>query len=590
MEPNPEGYMSTSGQIVTDNQWRAEHEGLYGTGKITIIMVVNLGRFMAFGDVHSRNLFRRLRGTSEYITFLRKMKVDDLFIRLDRNRPGSDPWIETHGYDIGVFRHHLVENWFFPTFELKKDDALLQIRPEFKESHLFKQEWNRWDHFKLRLTRNGFIQVKLSRKFENMDLHELNAQLLEFERDGFRHHLLAVMSRMAPHEQAEIKPILQYTLQWQLAYQVIDLFIRELGSFNFNSYGKITLTMPMDEEKTPIRDKYTIIFFREMGRKLNGARQRITTDDIMKDKLAIQSIRSMWDGTLFSDRASNTIHYPEYRDSLMQRVHDDNLSYYRDELSLIGPERAVIFCPQSDQSIYLPFRGGKTKHGVRYNDYWKCIIRGFEHILALRNELQMVEAYTNREMNKVSRYTHALTTHGISRREIKDVRQLSRRVARLYNILVSIRSVLVVPSTYRASYAVDKFKKLNQVLGMEQIEEHVEKNIQELNFFISHYNNLVIQQNGERLQRYAIGFGVAFAFLGVASLLKDAYELSDVLGANGFWESVREIVSLFWTIKPLAALLSLWMCLLLVAALLIRGGSKISEMIERFRKRRHVVQ
>ena len=99
---------------------------LFGTGKITVIMVVNLGRFMAEGDEKSRDLFRSLRGSPEYMDYLQDLPGSDMFTRLSSEIKGSDPWIESQGYEIGVFHHHLKENWFFPTFELDKDAAKIE--------------------------------------------------------------------------------------------------------------------------------------------------------------------------------------------------------------------------------------------------------------------------------------------------------------------------------------------------------------------------------------------------------------------------------------------------------------------------------
>ena len=89
-----------------------EEINLIGSGKIVIIMVINLGRFMAEEDDVSRDIFRNIRGTEQYTSFLRNLSFTRLFTRLENKLIGSDPWIEIQGIETGVFQKHLVEKGF----------------------------------------------------------------------------------------------------------------------------------------------------------------------------------------------------------------------------------------------------------------------------------------------------------------------------------------------------------------------------------------------------------------------------------------------------------------------------------------------
>ena len=548
-------------------QKQSDSINFYGSGKITVIMVMNLGRFMAKKDKKSRELFRAVRGSYPYTRFIRNLTLTDLFKRLDPNFIGGDPWIENQGYDIGLFNRYFGDNWFFPTYELDKIAALDKIDPELSNSPIFKREWHKWDRFKVRLTRNGFIQVKLTKKFSKLKLYDLCIQLLESERDEATQKLLESVEKLPADQRYEIKQILQQTLQWQLAYQVIELFINQLSEIKIKEMYPIKLIMPEKEGMAPIRDKYTVIFLRKLLCKQKNDFIQLSSDTIFKNEKRASVIHSLWDGLLIGGKKTETILFPDYWQKEINKMYKANLSTFQDEICLIGPERTVIYCPLSKHSVYLPLKGGKTKEGIRYSNYWKCIIRGIEHIIALRTELQMVEARTNVEMNKLSKLSQDLTTKGISKQEKKDVDTLTKRVSYLFKILVSIRNVLVIPSTYRASYAVDKFKRLSEILGLQQIEKHVQKNIEELNFSISHYNNLSIQQNGERLQKLAVGFGFGIGFLGIASLIKDALDLHDSASSASFWDVIQNIGG-FILNPTLLAFFMFWIILLC----LILGG------------------
>ncbi len=544
---------------------------IYGTGKITVIMNVNLGRFMPEANNEERELFRRKRGSVDFANLLRKLPGNDVFMKLEKEHPGSDPWIEAQGYNIGVFRKHVAENWFFPTYELRKGVNENLIPPKIKDDKVFRQEWDRWKRIKIRLTRNGFIQIKLSRKFTSEPLHTLNTQLLEVEREEFTTSLTDTMDNSLLNERQ-----IQHNLIWQIAYQVIKLFIEKLEKLEFGKDGTIYLQMPQKEKTTPIRDKYTIIFLKRISRDEKSS-VKMPAPDVLKDREIVHCIRSLWDGILLSKPDGSDMRYPTYNRNAVRQLYRENQSTFTDELSLIGTERAVIYCPLSTQEIHLPYRGGDSEKGVRYNDYWKCILRGFEHILVLRNELQMVESYSTQKMTEISDYTYALTTHGISPQEMKDVHDLSQQIANWFKLLVSIRGVLVTPSTFRAGYAIQKFNKLIDVLGIKHIEQHVEENIKELNSFVSHFNDLAIQQNGERLQRFAIVFGFLFAFLGVASFLKDAFELNGDFKIYHIPQAIQKIFCIFWDVKIIAALGIVWICLIAFLWFAYWGIHKIME-------------
>ena len=95
---------------------------LIGSGKITVVLVMNLGRFMAEDDLKSRHVFRSVRGSTNYANYLRNLSCPDLFTRLDDDVLGSDPWIERQGVEIGVFYHN-----FYTPPRISRPSSYIQI-------------------------------------------------------------------------------------------------------------------------------------------------------------------------------------------------------------------------------------------------------------------------------------------------------------------------------------------------------------------------------------------------------------------------------------------------------------------------------
>ncbi|MFZ5518348.1 MAG: hypothetical protein ACOY90_17060 [Candidatus Zhuqueibacterota bacterium] len=544
----------------------SNHEAkmLAGSGKITIIMAINLGRFMAEKDLVSREIFRNIRGSSQYVQFLKKLTIPHPFIKLEPHVLGGDPWIEEQGYSIGVFKNRLVENWFFPTYELDQTDGLNYLDEHFAKSEIFQKEWFRWDHFKIRLTRNGFIVVKLSQKFAEMSLYDLSIDLLEPEKDVIKTELLKIVNNFPEPQRKAILSTLDHPLPWQLAYQIIGIFINLVKVFKFDTKKEVKLTMPRDSDTMPIMEKHTVIFFKEIYNHKSERNAKLQGAELLDNPDYSRAMLTLWGGTLLGSSKNEEIVFPSFSKKEIEKLKLKNLSAWDDELCLIGPERTLVYCPLSEQSVHLPFRGQKGKQGIRYNDYWKCIIRGIEHIIALRSELQLVEFYTTREMDFISRLTQEFTSKGISRHEKKEMDQLAKRVSNIFNMMPSIRDVLVAPSVFRASYAIEKFDYLIQILSLREIEKHIQKNIEELNFFLSHSNNMVIQQNGAHLQRLAIVFGTGIGFLGLASLLKDSSELHTILKSDSLMHGLSGLFNLIWNMPVLHSLAIGWAAVIVI--------------------------
>jgi hypothetical protein len=91
-------------------------------------------------------------------------------------------------------------------------------------------------------------------------------------------------------------------------------------------------------------------------------------------------------------------------------------------------------------------------------------------------------------------------------------------VANTFNLLPLLRDVLVPTSSYRATYAIKKFEHLNAVLNIKDIEEHVERNVDELVSFAQFFTSTALEDDINK-----VGILIGFVALMIAgpSFLND---------------------------------------------------------------------
>ena len=74
---------------------------------------------------------------------------------------------------------------------------------------------------------------------------------------------------------------------------------------------------------------------------------------------------------------------------------------------------------------------------------------------------------------------------------------------------------------FRAGYATLKFKRLMDLLGIYEIERHIETNVQELNAFLAHFNSIQLQQDAQRTNTIFSVLTIILSVLAVPSALAD---------------------------------------------------------------------
>lgn len=484
----------------------AEH--FWARGKMHVILALNLKGFIA---QESQKEFERLRGGTAFATAIKQLKPSSPFYE-----DVEEEKTIKRGRELSVFRGHLVSDWLFPTFRLDKSETRLP------DANSVSDEWKQFE-FHIRFHRTGFLEIKLTRQILT-DVPDNSQRLIDVLRD-----ISEISSRGS-----SVQPI-----QWTLALGVANEFVKALPpKITVIEQGKekeIALQPQVGEKPLPERQRYTALMLDTILCK--GCDKRIDAAKFFqRDKKILGAVL---EGALIHMR-DGQLAFPEFDVHAVKRFED--LASWKSELCIFAPERCLIYYPPT--YIFLP--GQDTAHEpVPYEEYWKCILRGIEHTLAVRAALQIIESHTTRDLDKVPLLTAKVTDGDISKKDEEEINLMAQEVSNTFNILPGLRDVLTPTSAFRASYAVTKFAKLNETLRLQDTMQHIQRNVDELVIFLNHFTNVRLQEELQRDEASLNKIGVLIAATSLAvtapSFLLD---LSNFIGTGDFSAKIIAVVIL----------------------------------------------
>ena len=465
-------------------------------GKVHVLIVLNMRDFT---EAECKPDFERLRGGRAFARAVKNIQPGADFIE-DTN----EAQIVMQGHEFQVFRGHLKDDWMFSTFLLRKDE----VQPP--DDPALANDWANYE-FRIRISRTGFLEVKLTRV-----ISEAGENIISV--------LQGLMELAARGEHDRDRQ----SLQLKLALHCADLFIKSIpdkvivreaksrteSDICFKSIGS-------EPAKLPYRQRYMMLVFQELSCEQCGC--RIDAEKLRCDYAA--TLAAILEGVLVEGEDGKLCLPDMDEDSIEIK----DLASWKDDLCVFAPERSLIYFP--DKNIYLSGQTGAKV--VNYGHYWDCIVRGIEHTLVVRSALQIIEYSTTRDLDEVPRLTQKVVDGKVTLEDQKEISHMAQAVANTFSSLPRLRDVLVPSSSYRASYAVHKFDTLNSVLHMKDIEQHVERNVDELVGFVQFFSSMELQEelnhNEETINR--VGIVIALVALAVAgpSFLAD---FEDFMGGH----------------------------------------------------------
>lgn len=552
---------------------------LKATGTIHVSLVLN---FRHFVDRVQKKKFDRLRGSLDYQQTLDALAEHVLEKVVQSRQAGQNdqsyPFeledkeheLQDIAVDIRVFRHQTAKAAFTPVYWLNKKEGdnfepsstlryrlpngndLMKTNFEGK----LREEWEKWTHRGIQLTRDGLVHIRLEQSFEKSNLLGVLEKVVGLQDDPVedrRQDIQALIDeddldaameliRQRKYQQGrrQFREQLDRSIQWEIAMALIERFIEvtfekrddnyffpKLKSdsefFDLKLHRGGTRSIPpyndgeelknrKDEDPIyPLHDRYVTYVFEELRAPSqkeytdkendNSEHQTIPCDYVVtwadldpkskREKPYGKEIACLLEGVMIEEEQRKTKRFPELKKREIYQGLRLELSSWEAELCLLSQDNAVIYY-YSDPKIHFSHRPN-----VPYEDYWRCILRGFEYILELRLLALLVAETSTEDLARladllVETDKEQNSQNGFKKQEIKDLRERMATNTRLIGHLRDATSPFFIAS---ADYATRKFDRFIKISGLRRMIGNAEGDIQAINDFLKHHDALTEQKS-----------------------------------------------------------------------------------------------
>jgi hypothetical protein len=464
---------------------------LRATGAARLVLVINLSSFVA---KETADDFRHLRGSEAFAEALRTLRPHAPF--------GCDETtdaVERDGYALRIFRSRLVYNHFFPTYRFGWDSTM---RTRLEEMGC--ADVGRWQHWtsRVRLTRNGLAVITLEQSFEDLPLIQCTEQILELPAHG------------APTAQD----------QWSIGMTILRAFLDAIDQrITLNVHGhehEIRFTTTAQFKHTLRLDRYVIYTFRKIER--DG--RLLLPNDLKRDYA--QTLASFMEGALVE--CEDERRFPIYAAEQAQALVANDVASWDEELCLFTGESALIYHPLVGRGLaYVGGPLGLNAHA--YSAYWAGIVRGVEHLVAFGSEAQQAERRTTDLLSHIPGLTRKVTDGVLEAKDLELIDHLAAGLSDIFDGLPELRSMAVSANAFRADYVRRKFEVLMRELDVRETLDLVSTNVEQLDFFLSYYNDMRLQWQGQKTNNLGIVLAAIVLFMAVSSFLADTFNVADRL-------------------------------------------------------------
>jgi hypothetical protein len=463
------------------------------SGAARLVLVINLGSFVVAPDADA---FRHLRGSEAFASALRKLRPSAPF-GIDE----ATSTVEHDAYALRIFRSRLLYNHFFPTYRIAWDNTMRERMLQLGCTDI--AHWQRWIG-RIRLTRNGLAVITLDQPFEDISLIACTEQILELPAHG---------ERTAAHD------------QWTIAMSILNAFLDALGHqirlYTGAGAGSIIrFTHTSQVEHTLRLDRFVVY----ANKKIERDGRLLLPEELKRDYA--QTLASFMESMLVEFDGQRR--FPQYAEVPAREIIAGDVSSWDEELCLFSGESALIYYPLVGRGLaYVGGPLGLDAHA--YSAYWAGIVRGIEHLVAFRAEAQQTERRTTGLLGQIPGLTRKVNDGMLSAQDLALIEHLAMGLSDIFDSLPELRSMAVTTNAFRADFVRRKFDVLLRELAVHETLDLVNTNVEQLNFFLSYYNDMRLQWEGQRTNSLGIGLGAVVLFMAVSSFLADTFNVVDRL-------------------------------------------------------------
>lgn len=473
---------------------------------------------------------------------------------------------------------------------------------------LYKPIWEHWD-ISVRPTMTGMLVVRLTRCYDKpaallaqasdtIELHQpfdvpgaINA-LKKLQAQLASADLTADQRRETERKAESTRQFLQWLdvtnldnpeldyvpVQWQLASEIGQRFIRDVGSeIRMDGSKTVRLHGVKPDLSSSLYDSYTIYHIKRLVAEPDmitpPAHRLAQADQVPEDETqeiqlkrparnligvepsdVKRSIRIKWamvgltEGALLSKSAAGGIsnrHFPRHNLSVVEKVFEQDVATWADELCLLTSRTAVIMPSRraSREHLFISKLDAKTTTTfVEYTRYWEALERLIEFVMEISVLAQWVE---NSSAQTLQQFVDELdlARKNILRGELNGpLMDSQRRLIELTNQsanlsrLVGVCQGLINPTFWsRAEYAVEKATHLMNQMQVPLLLNHAERNVSNLTSLVDHVDEIYLAQISERGNQQNSRQAVFLAGLSLSIIL---------FTLPSFWADINQLNSL----------------------------------------------
>ncbi|MCP4421440.1 MAG: hypothetical protein GY805_32930 [Chloroflexi bacterium] len=577
-------------------------------GYTCVVLVLNMKRFIQGEEAKRR--FETVRGSVAFAHTLQTNWHDALKNNTRFGQLNEDSMsVEDVGFATGVFRSLMLERMATPTYQLDKDQVQFppDLETNFQFKTLFKRAWDRWE-ISIRPTMTGFFIIRLVYKYQrsprslidlakdaiklqepldvpsavrwlhyNRERYEKEPQKLA-EKERSVKQLLAWLGADVDNPQAS--ETLYYPVQWKLAVEAINLFIKD-GRFTIpHKDGQMQLRPSPPHHSLPLHDSFLIYHFDELlaepgvikksrrGEAKAGVKVPVALHDIRKSNQLRNGIVSLMEGTVLRDpdkpdaEMDSNGYFPSPRWSHADNLFADtevNLATWSDELCLFS-ERAALIMPSNKWSRFemavstVPSATLK----VQYGRYWEAIERMLEFVLEVRVLVQLIESDSYRLLAQIANTIESIRADMFDGDIVigGELKQQMASAAHLRRVAALAQSISHAPFWGRAEYAVQKAERLFNLLDVPRILEHIERNIESINSVVNHVDELYIadlsEKSNDKATILSIGLAAVSFIVTFLALPSFWFDLSEMFANRWHADVLYNVLFIIGTVTGLA--------------------------------------
>lgn len=478
------------------------------------------------------------------------------FVRVSdkkRSSPEDSMSTEQVGFATGVFRSLFLEEHVVPTYELKKEmiNFPSDLEDNFQFRALFMRAWKAWKIY-IRPTVTGMLVIRLTREYtdprelikiaedvlhlhESLDVQSARAWItrkkveLKDNPDELKRVDRSVKAFLKwlgsnPSDKSEL---LYNPVQWKIAMEVASLFVKATGEIPIPNAKPVHLEKPEPRISNPLHDSYVIFHIDELyadetvviksdrqdeavakmktakdGEKKISRQIPVLPEDLNRSPLIKRAVLNLLEGAILEHGTNpnnnagvkaNMLYFPNLRWQNIERILDNNLASWMEEICLLT-SRAALIIPsrkyKKDNLLVSTTPGATLK--VKYARYWGAIERMIEFSIEIRTLAQLVERASYESLEEIANTVHT-ARETLQAGDIELDNRLPQHVKSASNLrrLAALSQGMSDPLVWsRSEYSIIKAKYLLDQLGVPTLLTHIDRNISSLNSLVDHVDEL----------------------------------------------------------------------------------------------------